>query len=86
MSRKDIPMLRSKYAMRRATNRGVQPLKTWSKSLGLLLIGIIVYIDGIDILFSQGFVDVINMLHRRMKDNPRMWRHIYKALMPTVLR
>jgi epsin len=42
------------------------------------------FINGTDALCSHDFLDVIDMLDRRMNDRGKMWRHVYKAFMPTV--
>ena len=32
-----------------------------------------------DIVYSHDFLDVMDMLDRRMNDRGKMWRHVYKV-------
>ena len=32
-----------------------------------------------DVVYSHDFLDVMDMLDRRMNDRGKMWRHVYKV-------
>ena len=39
----------------------------------------LVYVIETDIVYSHDFLDVMDMLDRRMNDRGKMWRHVYKV-------